>query len=593
MVFVVIAGLALVAPGLVAPAYVRMFVDDYLTGGSTQSAPLVLAGLIGALVLTVALVVLQQLGLRRLLTASVTRSTSQFVWHLMRMPASFFGQRDATTLAYRVSLNEKLADALSGDFAGALLAQLTGLFFLIGIVVFSPPLALVAVIGWLVAIVLVLRIARLRSEVRQRQARELAVTATQLGVGLRMLETLKATGSEDVAFTRVYSSVGRRLSLGYTHLWAYLSMVPVLTIGATSALVLGVGAWLVIDGSITVGTLTAVTLLLGGFLAPIGILIPSIDAALNMRAPLDQLDDVMDQKVDPAQWDTYADGPDPRAHVDAVLTTTSSVGAESADDSDLDLGTLLARPKSRRSGLTIDPWAAALEFRDVTFGYSPNGPPLLSNVSITIPAGRIVAIVGGSGSGKSTLGRLVAGLYQPWSGQVLLDGRDLLDHSTASRARDLAFVDQDVVLYQASVRENLTMFNPDIADRDVVAAARDAFIHDEIVARPGGYDAPVAEDGRDRSGGQRQRMVIARALVRQPRLIVLDEATSALDARTEASVVANLRSRACTALVIAHRLSTVRDADEIIVLDEGRIVDRGTHEQLAAHDGLYRKLMDA
>ena len=201
--------------------------------------------------------------------------------------------------------------------------------------------------------------------------------------------------------------------------------------------------------------------------------------------------------------------------------------------------------------------------------------------------------MGRSGSGKSSIGRLIAGLYEPWTGDIQIDDKPFVEYSRAVLAREIGFVDQDTVIYQASVRDNLTMFDPDISDRDVITAAKAAQLHDDIIARPGGYDAVLKENGRDLSGGQRQRLGIARALVRQPRLLILDEATSALDARTETAVISQLQSMGCTTLVVAHRLSTVRDADEIIVLESGGIHERGNHSQLAAQNGLYRELMDA
>ena len=201
--------------------------------------------------------------------------------------------------------------------------------------------------------------------------------------------------------------------------------------------------------------------------------------------------------------------------------------------------------------------------------------------------------MGRSGSGKSSIGRLIAGLYEPWTGDIQIDDKPFIEYSRAVLAREIGFVDQDTVIYQASVRDNLTMFDPDISDRDVITAAKAAQLHDDIIARPGGYDAVLKENGRDLSGGQRQRLGIARALVRQPRLLILDEATSALDARTETAVISQLQSMGCTTLVVAHRLSTVRDADEIIVLESGGIHERGNHSQLAAQNGLYRELMDA
>lgn len=603
--FVVLAGIALIVPGLVAPALIRAFVDEYLIAGDRQGSLAIIVGLVATLAVGLIIGYLQARGLQRLLTVSVIRNTSRFVWHLLRMPAWFLTQRDATTLSYRVRLNEQLADVLSSRFTTALLAQLTSLFYLVVMFIYSPILGLIALSGPLLVIVLVWRITLLRSEVRQRQAREASVTATELGVTLRLIETLKATGSEDVAFQRTFASVGRRLTLGATRLWGYLAMVPVLANSLATALVLCVGAYLVMQGSITQGTLAAFSILLGGFLAPLVIVVPAIDSVLNLRGAWEQLNDVLDQPVDSSLHDAYADGRDPDVSVEHATDRPGmphpaaeqvEVVAEGEEQDPLSL--LAATSRSgisgrRRRGLAIDPWAASLTLDDVTFGYSPRQPPLLDSVSLHADPGRVIAIVGPSGSGKSTVGRLVGGLYQPWSGAVLLDGRPIGSYPRDARAREVTFVNQDVVLYATTIRDNITMFDPSIRDRDIVAAARDACVHDDITARPGGYDSILDEDGRDLSGGQRQRLVIARALVRRPRLIVLDEATSSLDARTEAEVVRHLRERGCTVLVVAHRLSTVRDADEIIVLDSGRVAQRGTHSELAGQSGAYRDLMSS
>jgi ABC-type bacteriocin/lantibiotic exporter with double-glycine peptidase domain len=601
--FVLLAGIALIVPGLLAPALIRAFVDQYLIAGDRQGALGIIVGLVAALLVGLALGYLQARGLQRLLTMSVLRNASRFLWHLLRMPAWFFAQRDATTLAYRMRLNEQLADVLAGRFTTALLAQLTSLFYLVVMVVYSPLLALIALCGPLLVILLLWRVSILRSEVRQRQAREASVTATELGITLRMIETLKATGSEDVAFARTFASVGRRLTLGATHLWAYLAMVPVLATSLATALVLCVGAYLVMVGTITQGTLAAFTILLGGFLAPLIVLVPAVDSVLNLRGAWEQLNDVLDQEVDPLLADPYADGtpPEPRSPADAApaFRTSDPVPGPAEEETEEDPLALLAATSRtgvsgrRRRGLAIDPWAASLTLDAVTFGYSPRQEPLLDSFDLHADPGRVVALVGPSGSGKSTIGRLVGGLYQPWSGEILLDGRPLASYPREARAGEVTFVNQDVVLYAASIRDNITMFDPSIRDRDIIAAAVDACVHDDVTARPGGYDALLAEEGRDLSGGQRQRLVLARALVRRPRLIVLDEATSSLDARTEAQVVQNLRDRGCTVLVVAHRLSTVRDADEIIVLDQSGVAQRGTHAQLAGVSGAYRDLMSS
>lgn len=612
LAFVILSGLALVVPGVLTPGLIRLFVDGYLETGDRDGTIIIIGGLAIALGLSIGLTTLQLMGLRRLMTLTVTSASARFLWHLLRMPAWFISQRDPTNLAYRVSLTEAIAMVMSGPFASALLAQLTSFFFLMVMFILSPALALVALGGYLLLLILVFRVVPLRLEVRQRQAREGAVTMTELGICLRVLETLKATGSENVAFDRIYSSLGRRITLGNTRLWGYLGMLPSFMILLIQTMVLGVGAWMSIQGSLTLGTFAAFSVLLAGFVAPIAVLVPSLDAFFNLRGALEQADDVLEQQVDerladpyvdelaarlPTLESTQAENNSPRDATSNPHSDGERQGALGSSDSPMDeVDALLAIARSgrrQRSGLAIDPWAANLKISDLSFGYTTSEPALFTNVSIAISAGRVVAIVGMSGSGKTSIGRLIAGLYTPWSGVITIDDKPFSDHTRDSLSNDIGFVDQESAIFQATVRENITMFDPDISDRDVIAAAKAAQVHDDVIARPGGYDSLLWEDGRDLSGGQRQRIGIARALVRRPRLLVLDEATSALDARTESAVMSHIRSIGCTTLLVAHRLSTVRDADEIVVLHGGGIHERGSHAELALADGLYRELMDA
>jgi len=607
--FVILAGLGLIVPGIIAPGLVRIFVDDFLARGDRDSQNTILAGLFAMLVVSITLTVFQLSAMKRLNTIAVTALGARIMWHLLRMPAWFLSSRDATSLGFRVQLTQQIAAVLSGELALALMAALTSFFFLIVMFVLSPILGLVAFIGFFTVVILIWRVAPTRVEVRQRQAREREVSANLLGTSLRVLDTLKATGNENIAFDRSYSSLGRLLILGNTHLWAWMGMLPTAVMLFTSVFVLATGALLVIFGTITQGTLAVFFLLLSGFLAPLIILVPSIDSFLSLRGSLDSIDDILMQKVDPALRDPYLDTePAPLEIYAATMSESVEPAPLEVKDSPVSeaevevdhLSLLMAQGGRKRgqksgvsSGLAVDPWAASLDLVDVTFGYSRINAPLLNNITLSIKPGRVVALVGASGSGKSTVGRLVASMYQPWQGEISLDGKPLQSISQESKANDINFVNQDVVIFQASIRDNISMFNPDIPDRNIVAAAKKALIHDDIISRPGGYEAVLAQDGRDLSGGQRQRLGIARALVRNPRLLVLDEATSSLDARTEMEIVANLRAQGCTSLVIAHRLSTVRDADEIIVMDQGRIMERGTHRELALQGGPYQELMNS
>jgi ABC-type bacteriocin/lantibiotic exporter with double-glycine peptidase domain len=375
--------------------------------------------------------------------------------------------------------------------------------------------------------------------------------------GLQTIETLKATGGESDLFSR-WAGHQAKVVNGRQELERYtqiLDAVPSLLSAINTALILGLGGLRVMNGSLSVGGLVAFQLLMAAFIAPVNRLV-SLGGRLQMvEGDMNRLDDVLRYRVDPA-----------------------------ATDLAMELGDELP------NGAAVK-LAGTLELRDVSFGYSRLDPPLIEKLSLTLKPGSRVALVGGSGSGKSTIAKLVTGLYQPWEGEILLDGRPRREIPPAVLAGSLATVDQSVFLFEGTVRENLTLWDGTVPLPEVVVAAKDACIHEDVAARPGGYDSAVEEGGANWSGGQRQRLEIARALVGRPSILVLDEATSALDPTTESRIDESLRRRGCTCLLIAHRLSTIRDADEILVLDRGKVVQRGTHDELKAVEGPYSRLI--
>jgi len=373
--------------------------------------------------------------------------------------------------------------------------------------------------------------------------------------GLQLIETLKAMGGESDLFVRWAGyqtkvvNIRQRLEV-YTRL---LDAVAPLLAALTTALILGLGSVRVMEGVLTLGGLVAFQALMRGFVGPVQRLVRLGGDLQTVEGDMNRLDDVLRYGAEPG-LDSLSEAPQ-------AGEPTKLMGR--------------------------------LELRGVTFGYSRLAPPLIENLDLTLRPGDRVALVGGSGSGKSTVARLVTGLYAAWSGEILFDGKPRTELPRAVLCSSLAAVDQSIFLFEGSIQDNLTLWDATIPKADVVEAARDAAIHEEVAARPGAYDSAVEEGGNNWSGGQRQRLEIARALVTRPSILVLDEATSALDPTTEQRIDEALRRRGCTCLIVAHRLSTIRDADEILVLDQGKVVERGTHDELKGQEGPYARLIAA
>ena len=368
---------------------------------------------------------------------------------------------------------------------------------------------------------------------------------------VRTIETLKASGLEDEAFGQWAGIQAKALNveqeLGVSSI--FLDTLPTLFSGLTLAAILGIGGLRVIEGSLTLGSLVAFQSLMASFSAPVTDLVNHVGSFQAIKGALERLEDVYNYPLDNSGKDTVA--PD---RVPPKLT-------------------------------------GRIELSNLQFGYSVLEPPLLADISITIQPGSRVALVGASGSGKSTLGKLICGLYRPWAGEIRIDGWALPDIPPQVFANSIAYVDQDIFLFEGTARDNLTLWDATVTEADLSQALKDAVIHEDIATRAGNYDCYINEGGTNFSGGQRQRIEIARALVSNPSVVVLDEATGALDPITEKAIDDNLRRRGCTCIIIAHRLSTIRDCDEIIVLQHGKIAERGTHEQLIVLQGAYAKLV--
>ncbi|HEX2210128.1 MAG TPA: NHLP family bacteriocin export ABC transporter peptidase/permease/ATPase subunit, partial [Longimicrobium sp.] len=567
LAYVVLAGLALVLPGLLVPTFSRVFVDDVLVKGMTDWVR-PLAWIMAATAAAIALLTwLQQRYLLRLETRLAIGTSARFLWHVLHLPLQFFTQRFPGEIASRVGINDRVAQLLSGELATTVLAAMMVAFYAGLMLRYDAVLAGIAVATAGLNILALRLVSRRRAELSQRlqQDRGRAI-GTAMG-GLLNIENLKATGAESDFFARwsgYYAKAANaqhQLALQTT----LLAAVPPLLLAVSTALLLGLGGLRVMDGDLSMGMLVAFQALMLAFLAPVGSLVNMGSALQEVRGDMNRLDDVLRARTESAQ------DPPPGAQ-------DPGPGAVPAD-------AVAAEVPARLAG--------HLELRRVSFGYSRLEPALIQDFTLTLRPGARVALVGGSGSGKSTVARLVSGLYEPWAGEVLLDGIPRARIPRPVMTSSFAVVDQDVFLFEGSIRDNLTMWDPTVPEPELVEAARDACIHEDVSARPGGYGSLVEEGGRNFSGGQRQRMEIARALVNRPAILVLDEATSALDPSIEQQIDDNLRRRGCTCLIVAHRLSTIRDCDEIVVMDGGKIVQRGTHDELKDADGPYRDLIAA
>ena len=551
-----IAGLFLVVPGVLVPLFTTVFVNTEFASGTPSDPTNLLVAVAVAAILIGLLTLVQQMFLARLQTRLTVSGSYRMVQHLLHLPVQFFTQRFPGVLVGRLDQIDSISSLLAGPLVTSGVS-LFGLLIYAGVMlIYSPLLAVIAIAASLLNVVALLWVARARDSANQLQLRE---NARLNGLGMSTvanIEAVKTGGAEDSAFERWAGFQARYLlaSQQMGRLTNGLAVVPTTLASVTSVIVLTVGGLQVMNGVLSLGILVGFQSLMTSFLSPIQEMVNLATQTQTAQGQLVQINDVL---------------------------------SNSEDDQ-------FTRERARsREPIRDTRLAGRLELRNVTFGYNRTSPPVIHDFSLTIEPGQRVALVGGTGSGKTTIVRLIMGLYEPWEGQVLFDGHPREDWDRTLITTSVAFVDQTIMLFAGSVRDNLTLWDDSVRQSDLIRAAQDACIHDDIAARAGGYNSPVLEDGRNFSGGQRQRLEIARALVLDPSVLVLDEATSALDTETEQRIDRNLRRRGPSSVIVAHRLSTIRDCDEIIVLDKGTIAARGTHDELVTAGGLYATLVEA
>lgn len=551
--FVVAVTVATALIGVLQPVFSRIFIDRLLGEGGGAWLSFFLFGITSLAVTEFILAWMRAVNLLKIQGKFAVVANSEFMWHVLKLPMEFFSQRLAGDIAMRQKANQNIASSLVQSFAPLVMNGVMMVFYLAVMVRYSLPLTCIGMASilinvWLASVISAKRIHITRVLMRDRGNLD-GVTYT----GIEMIETIKSSGAENGFFEKwsgIQASVNTQRGK-YAKLDGYIGVLPAFVVTVSDVFILTIGAWFIIQGNFTTGMLLAFQGFMQAFRNPAQMLLTAGQNIQEMRTNMERIQDVME----------YPEEEKYRQDMEV--------------DEDVEYGKLQGN----------------VELRNVTFGYSRLEEPLVSDFSISIKQGRRIALVGASGCGKSTVSKLISGLYQPWSGEILIDGMPISKIHHQVFAGSLAVVDQDIILFEDTIANNIKMWDSTIEDYEMILAARDAQLHEDIMQREGGYQYRILEGGKDFSGGQRQRLEIARVLAQDPTIIIMDEATSALDAKTEYDVVNAIKDRGITSIVIAHRLSTIRDCDEIIVMDHGKIAERGTHEQLMALGGRYRELV--
>ena len=541
--------------GIIEPAFSRIFIDRLLTGQNPDwFIPFIwaLAALSG---IQIIISFIQAVFAARINAKIAAVGSTTFMWKVLRMPMEFFSQRMAGDIQQRKGSNASIASSLVNTFAPLIIEACMMVFYLVVMIRYSVLLTLIGVASIFINMFVSRFISKKRVNITRVSMRDAGKLAGATVAGIEMIETIKASGAENGFFEKWagYQASVNTQKVKFAKLNQYLGLIPQLVSSLTNTAVLIVGVYLTIEGQFTIGMVMAFQGFLGSFLSPAQTLISAGQTLQEMRAEMERIEDVMQYPTD----------------------------VTCLNDTELD------------ENAEYDKLSGNVELRNVTFGYSRLAEPLIRDFNLTLKPGSRVAFVGTSGCGKSTISKLISGLYQPWSGEILFDGKPITQIDRSVFTGSLAVVDQDIILFEDTIANNIKMWDSSIEDFEMILAARDAQLHEDIMQRDGGYNYRITEGGKDFSGGQRQRMEIARVLAQDPTIIILDEATSALDAKTEYEVVKSIKDRGITCIVVAHRLSTIRDCDEIIVMDHGNVVERGTHDELYAQDGFYTKLVSS
>ncbi|MBQ6555478.1 MAG: NHLP family bacteriocin export ABC transporter peptidase/permease/ATPase subunit [Firmicutes bacterium] len=542
----------LIATGLnvVSAGYSRVFMDYLLPGYNDKQLLPFMLGLGALSALKVFVEIIKCICSLRLNGKMAVVGNTSYLWHVLRLPMEFFSQRSAGDILLRQKTNAEVAANMVNSVAPLLLNFGMLIFYFAIMLRYSPLLTAVGITAVFINIFVSKFVAIRRQNITRVLMRDKSKLASIGLAGMEMIETIKASGAENGWFERWsgYQASANTQSEKYENETYYWGNLPHLVTRLANSVVLILGVYLVMQNKFSLGMILVFQGFLSSFTAPANQMISVGQKFIEMRTDMERIDDVMKYP--------------------AVI-------ADKEESTDKELNKL----------------SGNVEIKNITFGYSKLDEPLLKNFSLSVKQGQKIAIMGASGCGKSTVSRLISGLYKPWDGSITFDGKtfDEIDRNVFTGS--VAVVDQDIILFEDTIANNIRMWDESIEDFEVILASRDAKLHDDIMQRPGGYQYKLCEGGKDLSGGQRQRLEIARVLAQEPTLVILDEATSALDAKTEHEVVNAINQRGITCIVIAHRLSAIRDCDEIIVLDNGEIKERGTHDALMKKNGYYAELV--
>ena len=552
--FVMVTTLIASITGIAMSGFSRVFIDRLLTGNDPDWLFPFIIGLSGLAIVQLAAEWIKSIYSLKINGKMAIVGNMSYMWKVLRLPMKFFSQRMAGDIQQRKESNASIAGSLTNTLAPLVLETAMMIFYLVVMIRYSLLLTVIGVASIIGQVFVSRIISKKRVNITRVMMRDSGKLASATVSGIEMIETIKSSGAENGFFEKWsgYQASVNTQNVRFQRINSYLGMIPPILTQLANSVVLILGVYLCMTGEFTVGMVMAFQGFLGSFMTPAQTLISAGQTFQELRTEMERVEDVMKYPTDVEFNDDDID--------------------EDAD---------------------YDKLSGTVELKNVTFGYSKLAPPLLENFSMKLEPGSRVAFVGASGCGKSTLAKLISGLYEPWEGEILFDGKHINEINRSVFTGSVAVVDQDITLFEDTIENNIKMWDNTIEDYEMMMAARDAQIHDDIMQREGGYRYKVIEGGRDFSGGQRQRLEIARVLAQDPTIIIMDEATSALDAKTEFEVVEAIKQRDITCIVIAHRLSTIRDCDEIIVFDHGKVVERGTHEELMALDGAYTKLITA